>query len=59
EKAITTDKILHLIDQIKKRGQDTYERFKECLVMAQQVDLKEMLNKEEKKVSAEMKVKRQ
>ncbi|KAL3889053.1 hypothetical protein ACJMK2_001411 [Sinanodonta woodiana] len=59
EQAITTDKISLLIAQIKKRGQDTYERFKECLVLSQQEDLKERLDEEEKKVAAEMKSKRQ
>ncbi|KAL3888894.1 hypothetical protein ACJMK2_001254, partial [Sinanodonta woodiana] len=59
EQALTTDKISHLIAQIKKRGQDTYERFKECLFLSKQEDLKEMLDEEEKKCAAEMKSKRQ
>ncbi|KAL3888903.1 hypothetical protein ACJMK2_001263 [Sinanodonta woodiana] len=59
EQALTTDKISHLIAQIKKRGQDTYERFKESIFLSKQEDLKEMLDEEEKKCAAEMKSKRQ
>ncbi|KAL3889405.1 hypothetical protein ACJMK2_001749 [Sinanodonta woodiana] len=55
EQTTTTDKISHLIDQIKKRGQVTYERFKECLIQARQADLKIMLEEEEENVAAQMK----
>ncbi|KAL3889163.1 hypothetical protein ACJMK2_001516 [Sinanodonta woodiana] len=52
-----TKAISLLIDQVKQRDQDTYDRFKECLIHAQQADLKNMLEKEEKNVTAEMKEK--
>ncbi|KAL3888925.1 hypothetical protein ACJMK2_001285, partial [Sinanodonta woodiana] len=48
----TTDKILCLIEQIKKRDQDTYEKFKKCLSKAKRKDLTKMLEEEEKKVAA-------
>ncbi|KAL3889149.1 hypothetical protein ACJMK2_001503, partial [Sinanodonta woodiana] len=50
-----TKAITLLIDQLKQRDQYTYERFKECLILANQADLKSMLDKEEKNVTAEMK----
>ncbi|KAL3888962.1 hypothetical protein ACJMK2_001321, partial [Sinanodonta woodiana] len=58
ERTIKRDKISHLIDQIKQRDKETYERFKECLVEAEREDLILMLEEEEKKVAAEMKEKR-
>ncbi|KAL3889090.1 hypothetical protein ACJMK2_001446 [Sinanodonta woodiana] len=55
EQKTTSKKILHLIEQLKQRDQDTYEKFKECLILAKREDLKKTLEEEEKKVAAEMK----
>ncbi|KAL3889069.1 hypothetical protein ACJMK2_001425, partial [Sinanodonta woodiana] len=52
-----TKAISHLIDQIKQRDKDTYERFKECLILAKRADIKRMLDEEEAKSSADTKVK--
>ncbi|KAL3888901.1 hypothetical protein ACJMK2_001261, partial [Sinanodonta woodiana] len=49
-----TKAISLLIDQIKQRDHDTYERFKECLIDAQRADLNKMLEEEEKRVATEM-----
>ncbi|KAL3888314.1 hypothetical protein ACJMK2_000684, partial [Sinanodonta woodiana] len=59
EQITTTDKISHLVDQITKREQDTYERFKKCLILAQRADLKVMLEEEEENIATEMKEKHQ
>ncbi|KAL3888897.1 hypothetical protein ACJMK2_001257, partial [Sinanodonta woodiana] len=59
EQTTTSNTISLLIDQIRKRGQDTYERFKKCLIQAKQADLKIMLEEEEEIVAAEMKEQRQ
>ncbi|KAL3889171.1 hypothetical protein ACJMK2_001522, partial [Sinanodonta woodiana] len=48
EQRTTTDKISHLIDKIKQREEDIYDRFKECLILAHCTDLKIMLEEEEK-----------
>ncbi|KAL3889064.1 hypothetical protein ACJMK2_001420, partial [Sinanodonta woodiana] len=55
----TTDKISHLIDQIQQRDQETYERFKECLILADRADLTRMLEAEEENLALEIKEKRQ
>ncbi|KAL3889079.1 hypothetical protein ACJMK2_001435, partial [Sinanodonta woodiana] len=55
----STKAISLLIDQVKLRGQDTYERFKECLILTNQADLKQKLDKEEDNLAAEMKDKQQ
>ncbi|KAL3889083.1 hypothetical protein ACJMK2_001439, partial [Sinanodonta woodiana] len=58
ERTIKRDKISHLIDQIKQRDKETYEKFKVCLIEAERKDLILMLEEEEKKVAAEMEEKR-
>ncbi|KAK3582748.1 hypothetical protein CHS0354_039791 [Potamilus streckersoni] len=50
-----SDRIMELIRLIQQRDQDTYEEFKKCLVMANQSDLKCLLEKEEAQVLKEMK----
>ncbi|KAL3889001.1 hypothetical protein ACJMK2_001360, partial [Sinanodonta woodiana] len=55
EQRTTSKKIVHLIEQLKQRDQATYEKFKECLILAKREDLKKTLEEEEKKVAAEMK----
>ncbi|KAL3889006.1 hypothetical protein ACJMK2_001365, partial [Sinanodonta woodiana] len=55
EQRTATKAISLLIDQLKQRGQDTYEKFKDCLILAKREDLKKILEEEEKIVAAEMK----
>ncbi|KAL3888915.1 hypothetical protein ACJMK2_001275, partial [Sinanodonta woodiana] len=55
EQRTATKAISLLTDQLKQRGQDTYEKFKECLIQAKREDLKKILEEEEKIVAAEMK----
>ncbi|KAL3889088.1 hypothetical protein ACJMK2_001444 [Sinanodonta woodiana] len=55
----TTEQISHLIDQIQQRDQETYKRFKECLILADRADIKRMLEEEEENVAVEIKEKRQ
>ncbi|KAL3888283.1 hypothetical protein ACJMK2_000654 [Sinanodonta woodiana] len=59
EHTTTTNAITLLIDQIKQRDQDTYKRFKDCLILAKQADLKIMLEEEEENIAVEMKEKHQ
>ncbi|KAL3888214.1 hypothetical protein ACJMK2_000590, partial [Sinanodonta woodiana] len=59
EQTTTTNTISLLIDQIKTRDQDTYERFKECLIQSHRADLKHMLEDEEENIAVEMKEKQQ
>ncbi|KAL3889158.1 hypothetical protein ACJMK2_001511 [Sinanodonta woodiana] len=46
----STKAISLLIDQLKQRDQYTYEKFKECLILSNHADLKNILEKEEKKL---------
>ncbi|KAL3836864.1 hypothetical protein ACJMK2_022275 [Sinanodonta woodiana] len=46
-----SDKIRGLIQRIKQRDRGTYEKFKECLVLAKQEHLKDMLEAEEERVA--------
>ncbi|KAL3889216.1 hypothetical protein ACJMK2_001563, partial [Sinanodonta woodiana] len=50
DQTTATKAISLLIDQIKQRDQDTYETFKECLILAKRADLKQTLEKEEQKL---------
>ncbi|KAL3889134.1 hypothetical protein ACJMK2_001488, partial [Sinanodonta woodiana] len=50
EQPTSTKGISLLIDQLKLRDQDTYEQFKECLILSNHADLINMLEKEEKKL---------
>ncbi|KAK3598164.1 hypothetical protein CHS0354_013875 [Potamilus streckersoni] len=54
EQKTTTDKISKLIDLIKQRDPDTYQLFKDCLVLAKRADLKIMLEEEEEILVEEM-----
>ncbi|KAL3889070.1 hypothetical protein ACJMK2_001426, partial [Sinanodonta woodiana] len=55
DQTTASKKILHLVEQLKKKDQDTYVVFKKCLILAKREDLKKMLEEEEKNIAAEMK----
>ncbi|KAL3888274.1 hypothetical protein ACJMK2_000645, partial [Sinanodonta woodiana] len=59
EQITTTNAITLLIDQIKQRDQDTYKKFKDCLILAKRADLKRMLEEEEENIAVEIKEKHQ
>ncbi|KAK3611542.1 hypothetical protein CHS0354_016474 [Potamilus streckersoni] len=46
----TSNQIRELIKRIQQRDQDTYEKFKECLIQARQSFLRDMLEKEDAKL---------
>ncbi|KAL3851612.1 hypothetical protein ACJMK2_015347 [Sinanodonta woodiana] len=51
EEKTTSDKIRQLIYRLQQRDQDTYEKFKDCLVLSKQEHLKQILEEEEGKVT--------
>ncbi|KAL3851939.1 hypothetical protein ACJMK2_015631 [Sinanodonta woodiana] len=54
EQRVTSEKIRELIHRLQQRDENTYEKFKDCLVQSKQEYLKDILEKEESKVYMEV-----
>ncbi|KAK3601737.1 hypothetical protein CHS0354_016101 [Potamilus streckersoni] len=54
EQRVTSDKVRELILRLQQRDQNTYSKFKECLVLSKQEYLKDFLENEETKVYMEV-----